>query len=237
MKAHWLYLKYVVRHKWYVFWACFYYGLYWRGLKHDWTKFLPSEWFPYVEYFYGEKIPSPSGIKTFKDGEWVSEMVIPEQVQQAFDRAWNYHQKRNSHHWQFWLLSPDNPRPNFTHQSYDGGMSHGLIRRVDGSADAALVYDTSVEWFKPNWEAVKQLEFDLDNTPVALEMPLGDVYEMLADWRGAGMALGKPNTWEWYRANEKKIFLHPKTREIVEREIRLMEQSHRVGVMLGFEHD
>lgn len=84
LTKHWMYLKYVLTHKYYVFRECLNYGLIWQGLIHDWTKFLPSEWSPYVQYFYG-------------DGG-----------QGAFDIAWNHHQKRNPHHWQYWLLRNDN---------------------------------------------------------------------------------------------------------------------------------
>lgn len=83
------YLKYLIRHKWFVFRA----GLklkasIWRLLIHDWTKFLPSEFFPYLRKFYG-----PVGT------DWA-----------RYDHAWNYHQKRNKHHWQYWVLIYDNGR-------------------------------------------------------------------------------------------------------------------------------
>lgn len=215
MKKHFQYLSYVVRHKWFVFLACLEYGLIWRGIKHDWSKFLPSEWFPYVEYFYGKKVAHPTE-KVLKDGEFVSRMITPEPIQCAFDIAWNYHQKRNSHHWQYWLLTPDNPRPNFTHQSHDGGQSHGYIRSVDGRYDVAIIHDDSINWWKPDWKIVKQLERDLFNTPVPLDMPLADRKEMLADWRGAGRALGKPDTKAWYLQNRDNMQLHPDTRAWVE---------------------
>jgi len=51
---HLAYLRYVLRHKWFVLLACWRAGLYWRGIVHDWHKFLPSEWFPYVEHFHGK---------------------------------------------------------------------------------------------------------------------------------------------------------------------------------------
>lgn len=87
MKAHFKYLSYVIRHKWYVFLA----GLkfrapLWRLIIHDWTKFLPREWFPYVKYFYGVAEPKDD-IK--------------------FNAAWNHHQKCNPHHWQYWILISD----------------------------------------------------------------------------------------------------------------------------------
>lgn len=88
---YWRYWRYLLRHKWFVLLA----GLHikaplWRLLIHDWSKFLPSEFFPYARFFYG-----------FARGEQ------PPEVQAAFDRAWLFHQHRNPHHWQFWVLQQD----------------------------------------------------------------------------------------------------------------------------------
>ena len=42
-----------MRHKWYVFLACMRFKVnLWQAISHDWTKFTPSEWFPYVHTFY-----------------------------------------------------------------------------------------------------------------------------------------------------------------------------------------
>jgi len=40
--------------------------------------------------------------------------------------------------------------------------------------------------------------------------------EMVADWRGAGRAQGRPDTLAWYRDHKDKIDLHPATRRVVE---------------------
>jgi len=90
MRRHLSYLKYVIRHKWFVYIAarkirC---SLY-RAIIHDWSKFLPAEWFPYAETFY-----KPDGSKQY------IETV-------KFNHAWNHHQKCNKHHWQYWLLRMD----------------------------------------------------------------------------------------------------------------------------------
>lgn len=90
MKRHWQYLKYVIRHKWFVFLACRRYkvGLV-QSLVHDWHKFLPSEWNPYARTFY-----KPDGSKQYVESL-------------EFSVAWNLHQKRGRHHWQHWLLTWD----------------------------------------------------------------------------------------------------------------------------------
>lgn len=83
---HLNYLKYLLRHKWFVYVA----GLriknaplelFWRVIVHDASKFLSSEWMPYSCCFY-----APDGSKQYKEG-------LP------FTLAWNDHQKRNKHHW------------------------------------------------------------------------------------------------------------------------------------------
>lgn len=164
MKKHWQYLKYVLRHKWFVFLACLSYGLVWRGIKHDWHKFLPDEWLPYARFFYGKSAIQ----RRDKTGYYKP----TDTGDAAFDFAWLLHQKRADHHWQWWVLPED-----------DGG-----VKVLPMSATARK--------------------------------------EMIADWRGAGRAQGKPNTWEWYEANKGKMQLHPDTRAWVEAEITELKRRH-----------
>lgn len=145
------YLSYVMRHKWYVLREALKLGIApHQAILHDWSKFLPSEWSPYARAFYA---PDGSG------------QYHPEE----FTEAWNYHQKRNPHHWQYWMIT------------WDRGETECL--------------------------------------------PMPDKYrrEMLADWRGAGMALGKPDTKAWYLANKDKMHLHPETRAWIEQQLGVTE--------------
>lgn len=90
MKRHIAYLKYVLKHKWFVFIACWKCGApFWRAVIHDWHKLLPSEWFAYAQTFY-----KPDGGNQYVESP-------------DFERAWNLHQKRGKHHWQHWLLTFD----------------------------------------------------------------------------------------------------------------------------------
>ena len=95
MKKFFGYLKYVVRHKWFVMLECWKMGMFWRGIAHDWTKFLPSEFFPYKNHF-------GAGIQTGRDktGYYKAE----DTGDPAFDHAWFLHQKRAWHHWQSWCV-------------------------------------------------------------------------------------------------------------------------------------
>ncbi len=162
MKRYTSYLKYVLRHKWFVFLACFEMRVpIWIAILHDWDKFLPDEFIPYARCFY-----KPDGSKQYK------EAFLP--------FAWNHHQKRNKHHWQYWLLT------------WDRGET------------------------------------------VALEMP--DLWrrEMIADWIGAGKALGKPDTLAWYEANKDKMILHPKTHEWVKATLERRQEQYYQDRRLGF---
>jgi hypothetical protein len=76
--------KYLLVHKWYVFWECLRLGAgFWRGLVHDWDKFKPSIFAGYARGFY-----TVSGQKMFPD-------------KKAYAYAWGKHQMQ-PHHWQAW---------------------------------------------------------------------------------------------------------------------------------------
>ena len=159
MRAHIVYFWYVIQHKWFVFIECCRLGVIYRGVVHDLSKLRPSEWFPYVHSFY-----NPDGSKRNVRDE--TGYYDPTKMGAEFDRAWLFHQHRNPHHWQYWLLTQDKNKNK--------------------------------------------------------EMPMPDTYrkEMLADWRGAGKAQGKPNTYKWYLANKDKMKLHPETRAWIEEHLK-----------------
>lgn len=89
---HLKYLRYLGRHKWFVLLACWRSGLIWRGIVHDWSKFLPSEWLPYAEFFYSEMD---------------ADLFTMARRRHRFDVAWLKHQHRSPHHWQHWVLRND----------------------------------------------------------------------------------------------------------------------------------
>lgn len=140
MKKHLLYARYLARHKWFVFVA----GLrikapLWRLLIHDWSKFLPSEWIPYANFFYGKRyprIPEPLGPKDY---------IVPLPAKEAFDRAWLHHQHFNSHHYQHWILREDSGGTKFlempeklVREMVADWMGAG--RAITGKWDAAAWY-------------------------------------------------------------------------------------------------
>lgn len=97
---YYLYLKYLLRHKWFVFVECSKRGLYWRGFMHDMSKFRLCEFSPYSEFFYGD-----NGKKKIRDSTGYYKPTDTGNA--AFDFAWLLHQKVNRHHWQYWCLPED----------------------------------------------------------------------------------------------------------------------------------
>jgi hypothetical protein len=98
---YWQYLKYILRHKWFVFSECRKDGITWRGITHDLSKFRPSEFIPYARYFYGDYPEYKSGVTTKYPH------LFKEDIGRHFDKAWLKHIHRNPHHWQHWLLQED----------------------------------------------------------------------------------------------------------------------------------
>lgn len=100
MKANIAHLRYVLVHKWYVFWACLDLGVpLWIALVHDWTKFTSREWTPYVHQFYN----SDGSKRSVRDA---SGAYDPNVQPEEFKAAWCSHQK-NRHHWQSWASLGD----------------------------------------------------------------------------------------------------------------------------------
>ena len=135
-----------MRHKWFVLIATIRIGGSLRlAFIHDFSKFRPSEWFPYANTFYKK-----DGSNQYNE--------TPE-----FNKAWLFHQHRNPHHWQHWILK----------------MDRGDTTRI--------------------------------------QIPTKYIYEMVADWMGAGRAItGKWDIKEWYERNKNNIDINQNTRNIVE---------------------
>lgn len=69
-----------------------------------------------------------------------------------------------------------------------------------------------------HWQYWTQVEDDQKSVKVH-PMPDARRREMLADWRGAGRAQGKPDTLAWYTKNRDKMLLHPDTRAWIEEQL------------------
>lgn len=115
---HRMYLRYVLRHKYFVYRAGRRLGVpRWRLLVHDLSKFSLTEWRAYAPYFYGE--PAHETVLRYMGRvemmssdpeyhEFKRHLAIEKATRSArFDAAWLHHQHANPHHWQHWVLRED----------------------------------------------------------------------------------------------------------------------------------
>lgn len=101
MRRHIEYFKYILRHKWFVFWACLRLGVpIWQALVHDLSKFSIHEWRPYAETFFNQ---DGTRIDIRKSGSYDPNNIG---LVTDFSYAWIHHQ-RNKHHWQAWISIGD----------------------------------------------------------------------------------------------------------------------------------
>ena len=91
-------LKTVLVHKYWVFYYCHKFGITWRGIIHDLSKFTPKEFFESVKYYSGTRSP----IDACKEVNGISE-------------AWLSHKGKNRHHYEFWQ------------DNFDSGTSHLIM--------------------------------------------------------------------------------------------------------------
>ena len=94
LKNTWLHFNKILKHKYWVFYYCRktgIKGLTWRGLKHDMSKFSPTEFWESVRYYQGTSSPIDACKK-----------------ENGISKAWMHHKGRNTHHYEYWMDNFDN---------------------------------------------------------------------------------------------------------------------------------
>lgn len=79
-------LKTILKHKKLVRRHCFKSGLFAQGIRHDWSKYSPIEFWTGVRYFQGNRSPNDA-----------------ERQEIGYSAAWLHHKGRNKHHWEYWM--------------------------------------------------------------------------------------------------------------------------------------
>jgi hypothetical protein len=88
MKKYLKYLWYLLVHKKNVFKVCFKEKMFIHAFTHDLSKFSRVEFVSYAKKFYGTK----------------------EDVKQSgFPYGWLHHQRKNKHHWDYWVMGNGTP--------------------------------------------------------------------------------------------------------------------------------
>lgn len=146
---HLKYLWYVLRHKWFVFVECRRMGISWLGIVHDWSKFLPDEWRPYAWHFHGPDSRHKDSSHQAKGRDEAGYYKSEDVGDAAFDFAWLLHQKRNRHHWQFWVLPEDEGA--FVTLEIPSRYLREMLADWRGAGRAQGTPDT-LAWYMKHWD-------------------------------------------------------------------------------------
>lgn len=144
MSKYWKYFIYVIEHKKNVFIECMKEGLYIHAFTHDLSKFNPIEFKPYANYYYG------NGDKP------------------TFDYAWLHHQRKNKHHWDYWVKGSGKAIP----------MPDKYIKQMicDWNGMSRKFGDTAQEYYISN---IEDINVHID-TRIKIELMLGLIDNELA---------------------------------------------------------
>ena len=83
---HWIkHFKTITRHRHMVIYHCYKCGILWQGLKHDLSKYSPTEFIPGARFYLGDKSPTEAERKEY-----------------GYSKAWMHHKGRNKHHFEYW---------------------------------------------------------------------------------------------------------------------------------------
>lgn len=84
-KAFWGHLCTITRHRHTVIRHCRKAGIFWQGLRHDLSKYSPTEFWQGVHYYQGTRSPNEA-----------------EREELGYSLAWMHHKGRNRHHFEYW---------------------------------------------------------------------------------------------------------------------------------------
>ena len=82
----WHHFLLITRHRHKVIAHCKKAGILWQGLRHDLSKYSPTEFIPGVKYYQGNRSPNEA-----------------ERAAKGYSSAWLHHKGRNRHHLEYWI--------------------------------------------------------------------------------------------------------------------------------------
>ncbi len=75
----------ITKHRHRVIKHCAKAGILWQGLRHDLSKYSPTEFIPGAKYYLGTRSPNEV-----------------ERENHGYSKAWMHHKGRNRHHFEYW---------------------------------------------------------------------------------------------------------------------------------------
>ena len=77
--------KTITKHRHKVIRNCFKAGIFWQGLRHDLSKYSPTEFIPGAKFYLGTRSPNEKEREVY-----------------GYSMAWMHHKGRNKHHYEYW---------------------------------------------------------------------------------------------------------------------------------------
>lgn len=85
MLKAWNHFMTINKHKYKVMVHCYKAGIFWQGLRHDLSKYSPSEFIVGARYYSGQRSPNEAEREVY-----------------GYSGAWLHHKGRNKHHFEYW---------------------------------------------------------------------------------------------------------------------------------------
>ena len=76
----------ITRHRHEVIRLCKKCGILWQGMRHDLSKYSPTEFLEGIRYYQGDRSPN-----------------VGAREANGYSKAWMHHQGRNRHHFEYWV--------------------------------------------------------------------------------------------------------------------------------------
>ena len=110
----------ITKHRHLVIKHCKKAGVLWQGLRHDLSKYSPTEFLPGIKYYTGQRSPNEG-----------------ERAENGYSLAWIHHKGRNKHHFEYWtdynpvskLVEPVEMPVNYVAEMFCDRVAAGLFTR------------------------------------------------------------------------------------------------------------
>ena len=184
----WGHFKTITKHRHCVIKHCAKCGILWQGLRHDLSKYSPTEFLRGVKYYQGTRSPNTA-----------------EREEKGFSEAWMHHKGRNKHHYEYWT---DLNRKTHRYESVPMPRKY-LVEMVMDRRAACIVYQGKD--YQPG-SALAYLERSIERNLMHPETRRQLVYilTMLRDkgeektfrYLRKSVLAGKPFPWEKRKESE-----------------------------------
>ncbi len=123
----------ITKHRHLVIKYCKKAGVLWQGLRHDLSKYSPTEFLPGIKYYTGQRSPNEG-----------------ERAENGYSLAWIHHKGRNRHHFEYWtdynpvskLVEPVEMPMKYVAEMFCDRVAAGKIYNGDKYTD-----DSPLEYF------------------------------------------------------------------------------------------